>query len=69
MSVGKISIQQFNHKVSAAMHAATKGKETKDLIAVQASLQRYADKLAARIAQRTSEKLCPTTPNAPSTRR
>ncbi len=65
----KPSIQQFNSQLRALIHAATKSKETKDLIAVQASLQRYADQLAGRIAQRTSEKLCPTMLNAPSTRR
>ena len=65
----KLTIEQFNHKINSAIHAATKGKETQDLVTVQASLQRAADKLAARIAQRTMEKLCPTTPNAPRTLR
>jgi hypothetical protein len=68
-SYRKLTIEQFNHKINSAIHAATKGKETQDLIAVQASLQRAADKLSERIAKRTMEKLCRTTPAAPSTRR
>ena len=69
MSVGKVSIQQFNGRLRALVHSATLGKQTQDLVATQQSLQRAADALAARIAKRTSEKLCRTTPAVPSTRR